>query len=142
MRSQKATKWKLWTALLICLGLGLYVFVSNPGRPEPTKIVSTTKLGKNGAIYEILYDSGGATVPFIYRYFLMERQANDMEILQKSKKATPFLVTKSTGAVRSVTDSSVDLVVSETVYDFQHTAHFKVNDTIKEVSFYLEYKNP
>ncbi|MEN1663639.1 hypothetical protein AAIH06_36200, partial [Pseudomonas aeruginosa] len=58
---------------LSCLALGLfgYIYFTSPSMPSPARIVSVKVVGNGGAIYEVLYVSGGATVPFVYRYFLM-----------------------------------------------------------------------
>ena len=142
MQHRKAINWQAWSLLVICLGQALYIYISSPSRPEPSKIVSVTKVGEGGAIYEVLYDSGGATVPFIYRYFLMAVQPNDEEALSKMRKATPFLVTQSTHAVREVVGIKVKLNSDETIYDFHNTAYFKVGGELNIVKFDLEATIP
>lgn len=142
MQSRKGTKWRVWGLLVICLGQALYIYVSAPSRPEPTSVVSVTKVGEGGAIYEISYDSGGATVPYIYRYFLMDLQRTDEDALEKSKKTTPFLVTKGTEAVRGVSGDRVKLKCEETIYDFHNTAYFKVDGELNVVKFDLESTVP
>lgn len=142
MQNRKAINWQAWLLLVICLGQALYIYISSPSRPEPSKIVSVNKVGEGGAIYEVLYDSGGATVPFIYRYFLMEVQPSDEEALNKTRKATPFLVTQSTHAVREVVGIKVKLNSDETIYDFHNTAYFKVDGELNIVKFDLEATIP
>ena len=137
MQSQKGTKLSIWILLIICIGQGAYIYFSEPSRPPPTKVVSVTNVGEGGAIYEILYDSGGATVPLIYRYFLMDIQANDQEALEKSTEREPFLVTKSPNAVRKVIGDSVKLKTSETIYDFHNVSIYKNNGKINIVTFDL-----
>jgi hypothetical protein len=137
MQSQKGTKLSIWILLIICIGQGVYIYFSEPSRPPPTKVVSVTNVGEGGAIYEILYDSGGATVPLIYRYFLMDIQANDQEALEKSTEREPFLVTKSPNAVRKVIGDSVKLKTSETIYDFHNVSIYKNNGKINIVTFDL-----
>ncbi|MBO0496385.1 hypothetical protein [Pseudomonas sp. Marseille-Q1929] len=137
MQSQKGTKLGIWILLIICISQGVYIYFSEPSRPDPTKVVSVTHVGEGGAIYEILYDSGGATVPLIYRYFLMDIQANDQEALKKSTEREPFLVTKSPNAVRKVIGDSVKLKTSETIYDFHNVSIYKNNGKINIVTFDL-----
>lgn len=142
MQRQRVTKWGIWTLLVICLGQALYIYISSPFRPDPSKIVSVTKVGEGGAIYEVLYDSGGATVADAYRYFLMDIQSSDEAALVKSKKSYPFLVTKSSNAVREVAGDKVKLKTSNTVYEFHSISIFKTNGEIQMVSFDLDATNP
>ena len=116
--------------------------MSAPGRPDPVKVTSVTNVGQGGAIYEISYDSGGATVPIVYRYFLMDLQPGDEEALQKTKKSVPFLVTKSSAAVREVLDGRVKLKVDGVIYEFHNISLFKVGGEINIVKFDLDSTAP
>lgn len=142
MQNRKGTRWAVWGLLVICLGQALYIYMSAPSRPEPTKVASVTKVGEGGAIYEVLYDSGGATVPYVYRYFLMDLQRSDEDALKKLKKTTPFLVTKSTGAVRGVLGDRVKLKTEEAIYDFHNIGYFKVNGELSVVKFDMDSTVP
>lgn len=142
MQNRKAIKWSIWGLLVICLGQALYIYLAAPGRPEPTRVVSVTEVGEGGAVYELLYDSGGATVPVVYRYFLMALQSSDAEALHESKRSTPFLVTKSSKAVREVSGDHVKLKVSGTIYEFHSISLFKINDEIHIVKFDLDSTAP
>ena len=142
MQNRKGTSWAFAGLLIISIGQAIYIYTSAPNRPEPTHVVSVTKVGDGGAIYEILYDSGGATVPYIYRYFLMALQGTDADALEKSKKTTPFLVTKSTEAVWSVTGNKVKLKSEDIIYDFHNTGYYKVNGELNIVKFDLNSTTP
>ncbi|MDD1979288.1 hypothetical protein [Pseudomonas tussilaginis] len=142
MQNRKGINWRAWILAVICIGQALYIYISAPSRPEPTEIVTVTKVGSGGAIYEILYNSGGATVPLIYRYFLMDVKKSDKEALLASEKSTPFLVTKSTQAVREIHGERVKLKTDNTIYDFHNISIFKVDGKINRVSFDLESITP
>lgn len=142
MRSRRGIKWVVWSLFAVCLVQTLYIYMSAPGRPDPVKITSVTNVGHGGAIYEVLYDSGGATVPIVYRYFLMNLQPGDEEALQKVKKTAPFLVTKSSAAVREVLDDRVKLKVDGVVYEFHNISLFKVDGEINIVKFDLDSTAP
>ena len=142
MRSRRGIKWVVWGLLFICLGQALYIYISAPGRPDPVKINSVTNVGQGGAIYEVLYDSGSATLPIVYRYFLMNVQPGDEEALQKVKKIAPFLVTKSSAAVREVLDDRVKLKVDGVIYGFHNISLFKVDGEINIVKFDLDSTAP
>lgn len=138
MQKRKGTKLGILALLVICVGQGLYIYMSTPSRPAPTKIVSVTTVGEGGAIYEILYDAGGATVPYVYRYFLMDVQASDQEALQKSKKIEPFLVTKSSHAVREVLGDRIKLKTNKIIYNFHNTSILKTKGEINVITFDLD----
>ncbi|MCK3864225.1 hypothetical protein E4P00_18005 [Pseudomonas sp. B329] len=142
MPNQGVTKWGIWALLIICLGQGLYIYISSPSRPDPSKVVSVTKVGEGGAIYEVLYDTGGATVADVYRYFLMDIQPSDEAALLKSKNSYPFLVTKSSNAVREVVEDKVKLKTNNTVYEFHSISIFKTNGEVQMVSFDLDATTP
>lgn len=142
MQNPKVIKWMLWTLLVVCLVQALYIFASRQQRPAPDRIVSVTPMSGGGAIYEVLYDSGGASVPFIYRYFVMDVQASDDAALKKTEKTTPFLVTKSPSAVQGVFGSTVKLRTRETIYDFHNTAYFKSHGQLNIVKLELDATLP
>ena len=142
MRSRRGIKWIFWSLFAVCLVQALYIYMSAPGRPDPVKITSVTNVGHGGAIYEVLYDSGGATVPVVYRYFLMNLQPGDEEALQEAKKTAPFLVTKSSAAVREVLDDRVKLKVDGVIYGFHNISLFKVDGEINVVKFDLDSTAP
>ncbi|WP_421555847.1 hypothetical protein [Pseudomonas kitaguniensis] len=142
MQNQKVIKWLAWGLLLICLVQALYIFASSPFRPDPSKVVSVTKVAEGGAIYEVLYDSGGATTGDVYRYFLMEIQPSKEVALEKTKNSTPFLVAKSDNAVKEVAGDRVKLKTSDTVYEFHSISLFKIKGEIQTVGFDLDATIP
>ena len=142
MQNQRAIKWAFWGLLVICLVQALYIFISSPFRPDPSKVVSATNVSGGGAVYELLYDTGGATVADTYRYFLMEVQPSDEAVLEKSKKMEPFLVTKSGNAVREVKGDKVILKTNNTIYKFHSVSIFKLNGEIQMVRFELDSTTP
>ena len=142
MRSPRAIKWIARSLLVVCLGQAMYIYMSAPGRPDPVQVTSVKNVGQGGAIYEVSYDSGGATVPIVYRYFLMDLQPGDEEALQKTKKSAPFLVTKSSAAVREVLNDRVKLKVDGVIYEFHNISLFKVDGEINIVKFDLDSTAP
>ena len=142
MQNRKGYRWLCGILLIICLGQFLYIYVSSKKTLEPTRVISTTSVGDNGAIYEVLFDSGGATTPFVYRYYLMRRQNSMDEVLEEVKVGNPFLVTKSTAAVRDVLRGRVKLKVMDTIYDYHNVSFYKVDGEIKIIKFDLDSKMP
>ncbi|MPR05244.1 hypothetical protein F0169_26125 [Pseudomonas sp. MAFF 212408] len=142
MQNQKVIKWQVWGLLIVCLAQALYIYVSSPFRPDPSKVVSVTKVAEGGAIYEVLYDSGGATNGDVYRYFLMEIQPSEEVALKKTKNSTPFLVAKSDNAVKKVVGDRVMLKTNDTVYEFHSISLFKIKGEIRTVGFDLDATVP
>lgn len=137
MQNQKATSRTLWILLIICLAQAAYIYTVTPGRPAPDRIASITPIGEGGAIYEVEYNSGGATVPLIYRYFVINLQSNEPDAIQKISHSTPFLITQAPHAVREVTHNHVKLMTEGIIYSYHNTAHFKSNDKLEVVTFEL-----
>lgn len=142
MPSPKNTRICLWLLTLLCLGQMIYIYASNRTLPDPDEIISVSRVGENGAIYEVRYSGGGATVPHVYRYFVMEVQPSHEAALQRSKDSVPFLVTRSTGAVHEITRRSVKLRTLNKIYEFHNTAYYKVEGNLNEVKFELEARMP
>ncbi|MNH43223.1 hypothetical protein D3C79_1050730 [compost metagenome] len=72
----------------------------------------------------------------------MDVKKSDEEALLASEKSTPFLVTKSTQAVREIHGERVKLKTDNTIYDFHNISIFKVDGKINRVSFDLESITP
>ncbi|MCJ8205799.1 hypothetical protein [Pseudomonas sp. RGM2987] len=123
--------------LMICVAQAAYIFTTSPASPEPSRIVSVTPVDSVGAVYEVLYDSGGATVPFVYRYFLMEKDDDSIKVLNKVKSLSPFLVTQSPDAVRTALPGRVKLRTLDVVYEYRNVAYYEVNGEWKQVKFDL-----
>lgn len=74
MPSHTATRWLIGGLFVLTLGQALWIF-SAGSTPALTKIVSATPISKHSAVYEVLSDAGGATVPMTYLYFVAEKNS-------------------------------------------------------------------
>lgn len=137
MLKPKAYKLAFLTLLLVCIVQTAYIFFSGPFLPEPSRIISVTPVDTAGAVYEVLYDSGGATVPFVYRYFLIEKTDDAVAALDKIKSSSPFLVTQSSGAVRATLPGRVKLRTLDVVYEYRNIAYYEANGEWKRVKLDL-----
>lgn len=142
MLNQKVFKVALVILSIACILQAFYIFLTTPNPPEPTEIISVTPLDTQIAVYEVLYDSGGATVPFIYRYFILERNIDDSEILNRIKSSSPFLVTKSSSAVQETSPDRVKLKTTDAVYEYRNIAYPKINGELKIVTLELIAEPP
>jgi len=137
MLGLRVFKWVTGTLLLACLGLVVLRFITISSMPDPDRVVSVTPLGDGAAVYEILYDSGGATVPFIYRYYVFMQLKNEESVLEEVRRLEPFLVATSSGAVKDIAGRNVSLEVKGTIYEFKTLARYRVNDEVRSIRFSL-----
>ncbi len=87
-------------------------------------------------VYAVLTDAGGATSPFIYRYFLHQRLDDDQLALKAmARDGKAFLVTRDAHANVSVAEGRVNVSVKEQVYRFHSPAALVADgqDTLVDV---------
>ncbi|WP_236409782.1 hypothetical protein [Pseudomonas sp. S31] len=140
MRSRLATKWFIAVLLLLNLGQALWI-LSSRSHPVLTKVVSVTPIGKHSAVYEVLSDDGGATVPLTYLYFVAEQAQRD-EVLPNLKKLTPFLVTRQSGAIEHVEDLKIVARTQDKVYSYSSTSILEENGVVAPITIELTAKAP
>ncbi|AYG43328.1 hypothetical protein DV532_02980 [Pseudomonas sp. Leaf58] len=136
MPSHTVTRWLIAGLLLLTFGQTLWI-VSADSTPALTKIVSVTPIGKQSAIYEVLSDAGGATVPLTYLYFVAEKKQHDDQTLQSLGRLTPFLVTRQSGAVKHVEGLTIAARTEEQVYSYSSTAVLKEDGAVLPVTIEL-----
>jgi len=142
MRKVKYYKRLFLILFVVCLVQASYIFISMPVSPEPTRVVSNTALNDGASIFEVLYDSGGATVPFVYRYFVVGPRDDPGDDLARLKDLQPFLVTKTSGAIGQVVNNRVKLQVFDAIYDFHNVGSYVVDKKLKLVRFDLNSVSP
>lgn len=136
----RAIKWLIAVLLLLNLGQGIWI-LSPKSQPVLTKVVSVTPIGKHSAIYEVLSDGGGATVPLTYLYFVAEKAERD-EVLPILKKLTPFLVTGQSGAIEQVEDLKIVARTQDKVYSYSSTSILKENGVVAPITIELTAEAP
>ena len=136
MPSHTATRWLTAVLLLLTLAQAIWFF-SADSKPALTKIVSATPIGKHSAIYEVLSDAGGATVPLTYLYFVAERKQHDDQVLQGLARLAPFLVTRQSGAVKHVEGLRIAARTEDQVYSYSSTTVLKEEGAVLPVTIEL-----
>jgi hypothetical protein len=121
---------------VLTLGQALWIF-SAGSTPALTKIVSVTPISKHSAVYEVLSDAGGATVPMTYLYFVAEKKQPDDRALQSLRTLTPFLVTRQSGAVKYVEGLRISARTEEQVYSYSSTTALRENGAVLPVTVEL-----
>lgn len=137
MLNPKVFKWFFGALLLVCVGV-VFSLMSGPNMPVPVRVISVTPLEDGVAVYEVLYDPGGATVPFVYQYFLLRQQENSEAVLEEVKLSEPFLVTASSGVVRDFSEGNLNLKVKGAVYKFKSAAQYSSHGETKSIRFVLD----
>ncbi|MDF0733750.1 hypothetical protein P0Y43_24025 [Pseudomonas entomophila] len=102
-----------------------------------SRIVSNLPIGKYSAVYEVLSNSGGATVPMTYLYFIAPRQDDEQKALDMLKGLSPFLVTRQPGAIERVQGLKVHARTHDTVYRYSSTAVLREDGEVSPVSVEL-----
>lgn len=136
MRRRSATKWLIAALLLLALGQALWILTSG-SKPVLTKVVSVTPIGKHSAVYEVLNNDGGATVPLIYLYFVAEQTQRDEQVLPNLKRLKPFLVTRQSGAIEHVEGLKIAARTQDTVYSYTSTSILKENGAVVPITIEL-----
>ncbi|WP_296187697.1 hypothetical protein [Pseudomonas sp. UBA1879] len=131
--SAKSTAWFLAALCIVLLG---WMLLNRQPSPVLSKIVARYPIGENGMVYAVLTDAGGATSPFIYRYFLHQRLDDDQLALKAmARDGKAFLVTRDAHANVSVAEGRVNVSVKEQVYRFHSPAALVADgqDTLVDV---------
>ncbi|WP_246237890.1 hypothetical protein [Pseudomonas akapageensis] len=142
MRNPSATKWLLALLTVATLGQAAWISFSGESPPQLSKVVNKTPIGQNGFVYEVQSDSGGATVPFVYFYYVLERQASDEGALSALREKSPFLATRQSGAIVSVSGNRIRAHTQDTVYSFSSLAVYGKKDQTAVVIIDLDSVQP
>ena len=141
MRNHSAIKWLVACLLLLTLGQALWI-ISADAKPVLSAVVSATPIGEHSAVYEVVSDGGGATVPLVYLYFVAERPRQDDELLQSLERLTPFLVTRQSGAVKQVEGLTVVARTQAQVYSFSSRTLLREGDATLPINIELSATTP
>nr|WP_314876479.1 hypothetical protein [uncultured Pseudomonas sp.] len=136
MPNQTVTKWLILGLTLLAMAQALWIFLP-ASTPELTSVNSVTPIGKHSAVYEVLSDSGGATVSKLYLYFIAVQQPDQQQLLETLKSSTPFLVTKQAGAISAVDGSRIFARTRTQVYSYSSTAVLRENNSVSTVTVEL-----
>lgn len=136
MQRTAVTKWLIAGLLVVAIVQAFWIFSPAP-QPALSKIISMTPIGTESAIYEVLSNSGGATVPMTYVYFVAARQPDENLALKLLKDRTPFLITRQAGAVTGVEGLKITVRTHDRIYSFHNSSLLRENGEIKPVTIDL-----
>jgi hypothetical protein len=132
--------------ILICLAQAFWILIHYRFTAELSEIIQRYPVGDKGMVYVVVSNSGGATVPFTYHYFI-HRSIDDNELALESLRdeGRAFLVTRDHDAKTTVVNQRVEGEVRRKVLDFSSPAFFRVDGEYVSVDVWLDaqidYKN-
>jgi hypothetical protein len=124
--------------VIVCVVQAVWI-ASHYTAPELSKVVSQYPLGDGGMVYVVVDDSGGATVPFIYRYYLSTAFSNDSDVLEALRKQdNAFLVTRDGNAKVLIDENRVRISVNNSVYRFNSPVLLRRGEQSALVDIWLD----
>ncbi len=132
MQNGMVTKWLVACLLLLLVAQSIWILTPD-SKPELSQIINRYPIGAQGSVYEVLSNSGGATVPMTYLYFIAARQSDEAQALKMLEDHYPFLVTKQSGAITAVTGLKITARTHDSVYSFSSTSLLREDDEVKPV---------
>ncbi|AKE04880.1 hypothetical protein XM57_19230 [Burkholderia cepacia] len=123
--------------LIEALATGGWYLLSRPaqGRRE---LVVTKALRDDLYLYVVRDDSGGATIPFRFKYYFWNRHVDRDEVDAVVDRQAPFLTASSEAAQVSARGDDVAVAFRGRVYDFSNLAVFYIGDSPRFVPLHLD----
>lgn len=103
---------------LAAVAQALWIIATRESRPHLDRVITTTPIGHNSAVYEVLSNSGDATVGMTYFYFVHEKVSDESELLSVLEPRSAFLVSRQSKAVVAVNGTQIDTRTHDTVYRY------------------------
>ena len=88
--------------------------------PSDDVLAGKKQLSENVTLYVTKYNSGGATVSEVYRYYL----GDDRQTLKQLNENEPFLVSDNGAATVNAYGNTVNITLTGRIYSFTNSALF------------------
>jgi len=117
------------TLALFLLLMGFWWLNQSGDNPAGDKLLRTQKINDHMWLYLTESQSGGATVPFHYRYYLAgDLKGSNSEIVKNLAESFPFISGSGTIAdISTSADNRVMVTYSGNVFSLNNTASYKYN---------------
>jgi len=116
-----------------------WILLSYKFTAELSEIIQRYPVGDKAMVYVVLSDSGGATVPYTYHYFVHRPIEDDnLALASLRENATAFLVTRDHDAQTSVFGNQVKIAVKRQVFHFHNPATVRLDDQYLAVDVWLD----
>ncbi len=146
MQTRALGKWVFRCLLSLCVLQAIWILLNYKFTAELSEIIQRYPVGDKAMVYVVLSDSGGATVPFTYHYFVHRSIEDDGLALESLREnATAFLITRDHDAQTTVFGNQVKIAVKRQIYHFHNPAIVRFDDDYLAVDVWLDaqidYKN-
>ena len=139
MQTRAPGKWVFRFLLLLCVLQGGWILLSYKFTADLSEVIQRYPVGDKAMVYVVVSDSGGATVPFTYHYFVHRPIEDDILALESLRNnATAFLVTRDHDAQTSVFGNQVKIAVKRQVFHFHNPAMVRLDDDYLAVDVWLD----
>lgn len=139
MQTRAPGKWVFRCLILLCVSQAVWISFSYKVTAELSEIIQRYPVGDKAMVYVVLSDSGGATVPFTYHYFVYRSIDDDSLALESLRdNATAFLVTRDHDAQTSVFGNQVKVSVRKQVFHFHNPAIVRLDDDYLAIDVWLD----
>jgi hypothetical protein len=122
----KATRVGIAIALLVAvvaIGLWLSSFAS---KDDKYSIALTKEIRRDLYLYIIRNEDGGATVPYLYRYYFWNENINFSEISVMMNRQAPFLIADNDSAEIHPDGDVISIIFNGRIFKFLNLAVFYV----------------
>jgi hypothetical protein len=125
--------------LLLCVFQAAWILINHKFTAELSEIIQRYPFGDKGMVYVVLSNSGGATVPYTYHYFVHPQIEDDSLALESLREnGTAFLVTRDHDAQTTVVGNRVEITVKKQVFHFHNPAFIEFDDSLLVVDVWLD----
>lgn len=90
MQNPWVTRSAFMALSIVVVAQALWILATRENRPSLDRVITTTAIGQNSAVYEVLSDSAGATVGMTYFYFVHEKVDDESQLLTRLDPGPPF----------------------------------------------------
>jgi hypothetical protein len=123
MLNPKATKAITLTLAIICCLQALWIWSELDTKPKLSKVILDIPVNDHMNVYGALQDSGGATVPFIYNYYILTKGSGN-KLLHNLENSYPFLRSREPATIR-IDQGYVKAEVHGQILDFSSRAIYR-----------------
>lgn len=123
MPKQRVSSSIIVALAFICLCQAFWIWTTSHEQPLLAKVVLDVPVNDHVSVYGAIQDSGGATVPFVYHYFIRRTMAGSSSVgeLQDSHA---FLRTREPAVIK-VEGGRIKVLVVGQVLDFSSRATYQ-----------------
>jgi hypothetical protein len=138
-QNSKAAKFLTVILAILFLGEALWIWTNAPVKPEFSKVILDIAVNDHIHIYGAAQDSGGATVPFVYHYFI-QKKASNAPSLSSLQDEQAFLRTREPAQI-NVDNGRIKVTVAGQILAFASRASYQ-DDGLKFVDIDLTAIQP